>query len=75
MVKTAPVAAFKMAQAKLLLEFLVIALDAPTQFGDRHQFARGKEAARLDSQYLAGSFSSLGHSISSHCVGCGWLRQ
>ncbi len=40
MVKTAPVAAFKMTQAKLLFEFLVIALDAPAQFGSGHQLAK-----------------------------------
>jgi hypothetical protein len=32
-------------------------------------------AGKFDSQYFVGSFSSFGHSISSHCSGCGSLRQ
>ena len=37
MVKAAPAAALEMAEAKLLFEFLVIALDAPAQLGHAHQ--------------------------------------
>src|SRR6266581_9333022 len=36
-VKAAPTAALEVAEAKLLFEFLVIALDAPAQLGDAHQ--------------------------------------
>ena len=39
MVKTAPVAASAMAQAKSLFEFLAVALVAQAQFGDGYQFA------------------------------------
>ena len=37
-VKAAPTAALEVAEAKLLFEFLVVTLDAPTQLGDAHQF-------------------------------------
>ena len=36
---------------------------------------RGMDSGRFDSQYFVGSFSSFGHSTSSHCSGCGSLRQ
>ena len=39
--KAAPSAAFKMAQPNLLLELLIIALDAPAQFGDVDQVIEG----------------------------------
>src|SRR5215831_10202125 len=32
-------------------------------------------AGRVESQYLVGSASARGHSISSHSSGWGWLRQ
>ena len=35
--KATPAATLEMAEAKLLFEFLVIALDAPAQLGDAHQ--------------------------------------
>src|ERR1700680_3276143 len=37
-VKAAPTAALEMAEAKLLFELLVVALDTPAQLGDAHQF-------------------------------------
>ena len=39
-VKAAPAAAFKMAKAEFLLQFLVIAFDDPTLFGQGHQIAQ-----------------------------------
>jgi len=36
--KAAPTATLKVAEAEFLFELLVIALDAPAQFGDAHQF-------------------------------------
>ena len=36
--KTAPTAPFEMVQSELLLEFLIVALDAPPQFRHPHQF-------------------------------------
>ena len=40
MMKAAPVAAFEVSQAKFLLQFFVVALDAPAQFGDGNEFAQ-----------------------------------
>src|SRR5260370_8296534 len=36
--ETAPTASLEMPEAEFLLEFLVIALDAPAQFGESHEF-------------------------------------
>src|SRR5271163_262 len=41
MVKTAPTAAFVMSEPDLLLEVLVIALDAPAQLGEIYQATKG----------------------------------
>ncbi len=73
--ENAPAAPFKMTQTEFLFEFLIIALDDPSLFGQRTRRRRGMDSGRFDSQYFVGSFSSLGHSISSHCSGCGSLRQ
>ena len=40
MMKPAPVPALKMPQTKLMLQFFVVALDVPAQFGDSNQFAQ-----------------------------------
>src|SRR5207342_3891593 len=39
--EAAPSAAFEMAEADLLLEFLIVALDAPAQFGDVDEITEG----------------------------------
>ena len=44
--ESTPTAPFEMIQAELLLEFLIVAFDAPTQFGHPHQLldrGRGRE--------------------------------
>jgi hypothetical protein len=41
MMEAAPAPPFKMAQADLLLEFLIVALNTPTQFGGVDQIAEG----------------------------------
>ena len=67
MMKSAPVAAFIMSEPEFLLQFLVVALDAPAQLAVATKWRRRMASGRFDSQYFAGSFSALGHSISSHC--------
>lgn len=71
MVEAAP---FEMSETEFLLELLIIALDAPAQFGEIGRRAKPISSGRLESQYLAGSFSPLGHSIRSHSTGQGSLR-
>jgi len=39
-VKAAPAAAFKVAQAEFLLQFLIVAFDDPALFGQRDQIAQ-----------------------------------
>jgi hypothetical protein len=40
MVKTAPASSFIMSQSEFLLQFLVVALDDPTVFGQSHQISK-----------------------------------
>jgi len=61
-VKPAPASSFVMAQAELLFQLLVITFDDPALLGQAHQ-------------YLVGSASARGHSISSHSSAWGWLRS
>ena len=63
MMETAPAAPFKMAEPDLLLELLIIALDAPAQFGEIDQTGEANVVRQVESQYFVGSFSPLGHSI------------
>ena len=69
MVKAAPTAPFEMAEPDLLLEFLIVALDAPAQLGEIDQTVERDLSGNVESQYLVGSLSPLGHSISSHSSG------
>src|ERR1700720_877070 len=39
--EAAPASSFEMSEPDLLFEFLIIALDTPTQFGEVHQLAEG----------------------------------
>ena len=76
MMEAAPAAALVVAAADLLLEFLVIPLDKPARLGRMDQvLERAVRGGRLDSQYLAGSSASSGHSISSHSSGQGSERR
>jgi len=40
-IEAAPAAPFKMSESDLLLEFLIVALDAPPQFASANQTAEG----------------------------------
>ena len=72
MVEAAPTAAFKVVKAGLLLEFLVVAFDAPAQLGKIDE--TGKADVGRQARQLVGSFSPFGHSIRSHSSGQGLLR-
>ena len=61
--------ALEMPEPDLLLEFLIVALDAPAQLGQIDQRPKVMSLGRVESQYLVGSFSPSGHSISSHSSG------
>jgi hypothetical protein len=56
-------------QPDLLLEFLIIALDPPAQLSNVNERRNAASSGSVDNQYLIGSFSPLGHSISSHSSG------
>lgn len=56
MMKPAPVTAFEMAEPKLLLEFLIVALDAPAQLGQPHEFLEWS-ARRQGAQEVLGGFA------------------
>ncbi len=76
MVEASPAAAFVVTEADLLLELLVISLDAPAQFGQVDEVGEHHVlSARFESQYLVGSLSPFGHSIRSHSSGRGAERQ
>ena len=64
-----------MTEAEFLLEFLVVALDDPTMFGQAHQVSKLVSAGSVESQYLVGADSELGHSISNHSSARGSLIQ
>ena len=66
MVKASPASTFIVIEAQFLLEFLIVALDPPAQFGSFPSLARAVSAARVESQYLVGALSSCGHSTSGH---------
>ena len=68
MMKTSPASSFIMTQSKFLLQFFVIPLDDPALLGHANKSLSLVSAGR-ESQYLVGSASALGHSISSHCSG------
>jgi hypothetical protein len=64
-------AAFEVVEAEAVLELAVIVLDLPPDLGQPHQPGDGVSSGRVDSQYLAGSSASGGHSASSQHAG--WL--
>ena len=72
--KAAPAPAFELPQSDLLLELLIVALDAPAQLGEIDQAIEGDVLGSVESQYLVGSASPFGHSISSHSSGRGSAR-
>ena len=68
--EAAPASSFEMSEPDLLFEFLIIALDTPTEFSKRSTSLR-KEMffGRVESQYLAGFSSPSGYLINSHSSG------
>src|SRR3954453_21613573 len=79
MMEPAPAASLVVPKAQFLFQFLVIALDPPAQFGQINQAIEGhvrREGGQpiVASQYLAGSASPSGHSISSHSSSRGSAR-
>src|SRR4051794_5180966 len=76
MMEAAPAASLVVPQAEFLFQLLIIALDAPAQLGEIDQaIERGVSGGRVASQYLAGSVSPSGHSISSHSSSRGSVRH
>jgi len=74
MMEAAPAASFKMAEPDLLLEILVITLDAPAQFGEIDQ-ARKADVLGASRASTWSLLLPLGHSITSHSSGQGSLRR
>jgi hypothetical protein len=71
MMEAAPASPFEVGVAEFAFEFLVVALDAPAQFGVSTRTSMGVSSGRVESQYFVGSFSPSGHSMSSHASGWG----
>ena len=65
-VEPAPVTAFKVPQPQLLFQLLIIPFDDPAVFGHLDQSFELGVGGSVDIQYLLGSFSPRGHSISNH---------
>ena len=66
MMEAAPAAAFVVTEPDLLLEFLIVALDAPAQLARSTSRWKLTFSGSVESQYFVGSFSLSGHSISNH---------
>ena len=73
--KAAPATAFILSEAEVLLEVLVVALDAPAHLGLVDHALERRVFAQRDSQYFIGSSSPSGHSMSSHCGSRNSLRS
>jgi len=56
---------FEVSEAELLLEFLIVAFDAPAQLARSTRRSKIMSSGSVESQYLVGSVSPLGHSIKS----------
>ena len=66
MMEAAPSAPFIVPEPDFLLELLIVALDAPAQLGQIDEPRKLMFSGSVESQYLVGSASPSGHSISSH---------
>jgi hypothetical protein len=75
MVESPPASALKMTQADFLFEFLVVTFNAPPKLCCVYHFSSEMAASRLENQYLVGSGSSSGYSISNHSSEGQSLRQ
>ena len=73
MVKAAPASSLIMTQSEFLLQLFVVALDDRAMLRHPYQIGKLGDLGRVESQYLVGSASWLGHSISSHCSARGSL--
>ena len=62
--EAAPVAALEVVEAKLLLQFLIVPLDAPAHLDDLHQWSERPTAAPICSIYRK-NFSLLSISVSA----------
>ena len=60
MMEPSPAAPFKMSQTDLLLEFLVIPLDAPSELGDIDQAGAGEVVGEGRQHILGGLLFALG---------------
>ena len=69
--ESSPASPFELGEAEFALEFLIVAFDAPAQFEVSTSTSIGVSSGRVESQYLVGSRSPSGHSISNHSNGCG----
>jgi len=64
-----------MPQAELLLQLFVVALDAPAQFGDGHQFAQADGHRQIRQPAFRWLPFCLRPLDQQPCSGCGSLRQ
>ena len=60
MVEASPASSLVVPEPDLLVEVLMIPLDAPAQFGKIDQSARDMSSGRVENQYLVGSASPSG---------------
>jgi hypothetical protein len=74
-VEAPPVVAFVVAEAKLVLELLVAAKDAPAELREAHQLPFSVGSGTVESQHMAGSLVPSGHSVSSRSTGRGSFRS
>jgi hypothetical protein len=76
MMKSSPAATFVMPRSQFLPEFFVVSLHDPAMLGYFTNSLGGVSDGKVESQYLVGSLSPAGHSISSHSSACGsFLRS
>ena len=73
--KAAPTAPLVMPEPDFLLEFLIVALDAPAQFGEIDQTAKANLPRQARKPVFRRLLSPAGHSINSHSSGHGSLRS
>ena len=66
MVESAPVATFKVPQPQLLFQLLIIPFDDPAGLAILTKALSLVGTGSVDIQYLVGSASPRGHSISNH---------
>jgi hypothetical protein len=70
-----PVATLEMSEAKFMFQLFIVAVNAPTQFGESPSLRRVTAVGGFESQDLADSFSVAGYSNNSRRSGCLPLRE